>query len=145
MHNRKVAVIDNDKKHLGDIGTILMLGGYTPILVEDPLLAVDSVIHHEPDAILMDLKILRKGRCQVANVINRVFETSKVPIIAMSEFIQDDFRDLLNFFRIKSYLKKPFQPLDVIWLIENAIEMKLEGNRFTEDATPMIALSENNT
>lgn len=122
MLNRKVTVIDDDKKFLCDIGKILVGGGYAPILVADARLAVDSVIQDKPDVILMDLRIFRRNGCELVNVINRVFETSRMPVIAMSESLKDGFSELLNLFGIKSYLKRPFQPLDVIWAIENEMQ-----------------------
>jgi len=97
------------------------MGGYTPIPVIDPLLAVDTIIQHRPDLILMELKMPRKNGFELTHTINQVFETKKVPIIAMSESYRDEFRWLLNFCGIKRWIKKPFQPLNLIWAIENEI------------------------
>jgi len=121
MRNKKVVVIDDDKKFLGDVERILVMGGYAPVLVDDASLAAGIVIQYRPDVILMDLSILRKNGCELADVINRVLETSRMPIIAMSAFFKVEFNELLNLFGIRRYLKKPFQPLDVIWAIENEI------------------------
>ena len=119
MKNIKVAVIDHDKKSLRELEEILAGGGYTPILVNDASLAVNTVIQRKPDLILMDLKIPRKNGFEITRVINQVSETREVPIIAMSESFKDEFNGLLYLCGIKRCIKKPFLPLDVIWAVEN--------------------------
>ena len=121
MQNKKVAIIDEDKEILGKLGEILSLSGYTPVPVIDPLLAIDSIIQNKPDVILLELKMPRRNGFVLTSTINRVFESNKVPIIAMSDTYKDEFRWLLNFCGIKRWIKKPFQPLNLIWAIENEI------------------------
>ena len=121
MQNKKVAIIDEDKKILGELEEILVMSGYAPVLVDDVFLAVDTVILHKPDVILMELKMPHKNGFELNSAINRVFETKRVPIIAMSAFFRDEFRWLLDLCGIKRWIKKPFQPLDVIWAIENEV------------------------
>jgi CheY-like chemotaxis protein len=122
MKSRKIAIIDEDKKILGELEEILAMGGYIPVPVVNPLAAVDTVIQNKPDVILMELKMPRKSGFELTHTINKVFETRRVPIIAMSESYRDDFRWLLDFCGIKRWIKKPFQPLDLIWAIENEID-----------------------
>jgi len=40
----------------------------------------------------------------------------------MSDSYKDDFQGHLDFRGIKRWIKKPFQPLNLIWAIENTIE-----------------------
>ena len=122
MRNIKIAVIDDDKKFLGEIEEILTMGGYVPNVVSDPLLVVDSVVQSNPDVILLELRLPQKNGFEIIDTINRVFKTSRIPIIAMSAFFRSEFRWILDFYSIKKWLKKPFQPLDVIWAIENEME-----------------------
>jgi DNA-binding response OmpR family regulator len=121
MRNGKIAIIDENKKVLEELEEILVLSGYTPVPVVDPLMAVETVIQHKPDVIVMELKLPRKSGFELTHTINGVFETKKVPIIAMSESYRDEFRWLLDFCGIKRWIKKPFQPLNLIWAIENEI------------------------
>lgn len=129
MQNRKVAVIDYDKKFLSDIEEILLMSGYDPILINDESLVVNTVIHNKPDVILMELRIPHKNGFELSDTINRVNETNKIPIIAMSSFFKDEISWLLGLCGIKRWIKKPFQPLDVIWAIENEIEEQNQWNR----------------
>ncbi len=127
MQNRKVAIIDEDKKTLGELEEILKLADYTPVLVNDTFWAVGTEIQNKPDVILMELKMPYKNGFALADAINRVFGTNRIPIIAMSNLFKDEFKWLMDFCGIKRWIKKPFQPLDVIWAIENEIEV---GNQW---------------
>jgi len=122
MQNRKVAVIDHDKKSLRELEEILAGGGYTPILVNDADLAVDTVIQHKPDVILVELRMPNKNGFEVTHEINCVNDTREVPIIAISGPLRHEFKWLLDICGIKRCIKKPFLPLDVIWALENEID-----------------------
>ena len=126
MQNIKVAIIDDNQDSLRELEKILKMAGYTPVLVNDVLGAVDTVVNNKPDVILMELKMPHSNGFALADAINRVFETNKIPIIAMSNIFKDEFKWLMDFCGIKRWIKKPFLPLDVIWAIESVIE---EGNQ----------------
>ena len=122
MRYRKIAVIDDDKESLSEIEEILLLGGYIPVVVNNALSAVDTVIQSKPDVILLELRMPVKNGFELSDTINRVFETRRIPLIAMSDLFKKELGWFLDFCGIKRWLKKPFQPLDVIWAIENEIE-----------------------
>ena len=122
MKSRKIAIIDDDKGMSDKLNEILNMGGYSSILINDPLLAVNSVIDNNPDVVLMELRMPQKNGFELTHEINRVFETKRMPVIAMSETFKDEFRWLLELCGIKRCIKKPFHPLDIIWAIENEIE-----------------------
>ena len=122
MQNIKVAIIDDNQDSLRELEKILKMAGYTPVLVNDVLGAVDTVVNNKPDVILMELKMPHSNGFALADAINRVFETNKIPIIAMSNIFKDEFKWLMDFCGIKRWIKKPFLPLDVIWAIESVME-----------------------
>ena len=122
MQNRIVAIIDDNEDSLRELEQILKMAGYTPVMVNDIFGNVDTVIENKPDVILMELKMPHKNGFALADAINRVFETKKIPIIAMSNLFKDEFKWLMDFCGIKRWIKKPFLPLDVIWAIENELE-----------------------
>ena len=126
MPNTKVAIIDDNQNSLRELEKTLKLAGYTPILVNDVWGAVDTVVNNKPDVILMELKMPHNNGFALADAINRVFETKKIPIIAMSNIFKDEFKWLMDFCGIKRWIKKLFLPLDVIWAIESVVE---EGNQ----------------
>lgn len=122
MKHRKVAVIDDDRKFLGKIEEILLMGGYLPVIVDDAHTAVDTVVQNRPDVVLLELRMSGKNGFELTHAINRAFETQRIPFIAMSDFFKEGLSWLLDLCDIRRMLIKPFQPLDVIWAIENEIE-----------------------
>ena len=122
MKIRKVAIIDDNQDSLIELEKILIMAGYAPVLINDVLGAVDTVVNNKPDVILMELKMPLKNGFALADAINRVFGTKEIPIIAMSNIFKDEFKWLMDFCGIKRWIKKPFLPLDVIWAIENELE-----------------------
>ena len=122
MLNTKVAIIDDNRDSLRELEKILTMAGYTPVLVNDVWGAVDKVLNNKPDVILMELRMPHKNGFALADAINRVFGTKRIPIIAMSNIFKDEFKWLMDFCGIKRWIKKPFLPLDVIWAIESVME-----------------------
>ena len=122
MLNTKVAIIDDNRDSLRELEKILTMAGYTPVLVNDVWGAVDTVLNNKPDVILMELRMPHKNGFALADAINRVFGTKRIPIIAMSNIFKDEFKWLMDFCGIKRWIKKPFLPLDVIWAIESVME-----------------------
>jgi len=129
MKNRKIVIIDEDKKFLGELEEVLTASGYSPVVVNDAFSAVDIVVQRKPDVILLELKMSSKNGFELANEMTRVFETQRIPIIAMASFLKDESFPLMNLCGIKRYLKKPFHPLDVI----SAIEDVIQGSRQLEE------------
>ena len=127
MKNRIVAIIDDNQASLREIDKILKLAGYKPVLVKDILEAVNTAIENKPDIILMELKMPHKNGFALADAINRVFGTEKIPIIAMSNLFNDESKWLMDFCGIKRWINKPVRPLDLIWAIENELE---QGNQW---------------
>ena len=122
MRNRKVAIIDDDTESLRELEGILSMSGYVPVPLIDVFAVVDAVTQNKPDVILMKLRMPQKNGFELTDDINRVSEPRKIPVIAMSDFIKDELRGLLDLCGIKKLIKKPFQPLDIIWAIENEID-----------------------
>jgi len=125
VQNIIVAIIDDNQDSLRELEKILKMAGYTPVLIDDVLGAVEKQVNNKPDVILMELKMPLKNGFALADAINRVFGTKEIPIIAMSNIFKDEFKWLMDFSGIKRWIKKPFLPLDVIWAVENEM---LEDN-----------------
>lgn len=121
MGKKTVVIVDDDKVFLEELETLLAYSGYDLVAVSDSLSALDIVPRIKPDVILMDLKMPGKNGFQLANEMQGILETENTPVIAMSAYFKDEYMPLLNICGIKRYLKKPFDPGDVIAQIEGAL------------------------
>lgn len=118
---KRIMVVDDDREFLEELKELLELSGYELVAVDDPAAAVEVANRTKPVAVLLDLKMPKKSGFQVANELKHFSELARVPIIAMSAFYKDSYRPLLDICGIKRCLAKPFQPLDIIAEIEQAL------------------------
>lgn len=118
---KRIMVVDDDREFLEELRETLNLSGYEVIEVNEPLLVFSEAVMKKPDLILLDIKMPKKSGFQIADELKHTHEFTRVPIIAMTGYFRDDFLPLMQICGIEKYLKKPFNPLDVIALIEEAL------------------------
>jgi len=123
MSTKRIMVVDDDKEFLEEIQETLALSGYDVKAVNDASEAFSTAIKTNPDLILLDLKMKGMTGFEVANKLRSYDNTMGIPIIAMSGFFTAEEDDtLLSFFEIRNYLRKPFNPLDIITKIESVLK-----------------------
>jgi two-component system, cell cycle response regulator DivK len=121
MH-KKIMIVDDNIEFLDELRETLELSGYELIAVNHSSSAVETAKETKPDVILVDLKMPDKSGFQLANELRQIQEFEDTPIIAMTAFFKDDYVPLMKMCGIKKYLKKPFNPLDVISHIEEVLQ-----------------------
>jgi DNA-binding response OmpR family regulator len=119
--SKRILIVDDDREFLDELRQTLELSGYELIAVDDADLALDVARKVRPAAVLLDLKMPKKSGFQLADELRHLSELADVPIIAMSAFYKQNHQGLLDMCGIKKCLVKPFQPLDVIAEIEEAL------------------------
>ena len=117
----RVLVIDDDKLLLRELKDTLSLNGYEVVAVSHPSNATEIIEQVQPDVILLDLVMPDESGFQVACKINYFSSLARIPIIAMTGYFKDSYLPLMNGYGIKDYLKKPFDPLELIAKIESVI------------------------
>lgn len=122
MVKKRVMIVDDDKAFLDELKETLDLSGYDMVAVNDATLALDMVSKTAPDLLLVDLKMPQKTGFQLAHELKRLSGFGHIPVIAMTGYFKDEYDLLMNMSGIKKCLKKPFNPLDVIAEIEDALK-----------------------
>lgn len=119
--NKKIMIVDDNKEFLEELKETLVLSGYDVIELSESskVLSVARQVH--PDLILLDLKMPEKSGLRVAYELKHFSEVSKIPIIAMTGFLNEVHFPFMDVCGIEKCLKKPFHPLDAI----NQIELSL--------------------
>lgn len=129
MSNVKIMIIDDDKIFLEELQELLALSGYDLIAVNDSQEAVDKALKIKPHIILVDLRMNNLNGFQVAERLKRYPEIADTHIVAMSgHFGMDEDARLFDACGIKRFLKKPFNPLDVISVIEELANKSKGGD-----------------
>jgi two-component system, OmpR family, alkaline phosphatase synthesis response regulator PhoP len=121
MANKKVMIVDDDQEFLSEFNEMLERSGYDMIAVGDPMQALDAAVEAQPDVILLDLKMPGKNGLYLAYEIQRRFHPKVIPIIVISAHFKDGYDMVMNVCGIRQCLRKPFNPLDAITYIEQAI------------------------
>ena len=82
----------------------------------------------KPKLILMDIKMPGKSGLEVAHEIQYLEDLSDIPIVIMSGVVREDRIPFMEVCGIKKYLRKPLNPLDIIWEIEDALKKRSAGS-----------------
>ncbi len=122
MKRKKVLIVDDNRGFLDELEETLALSGYDMIAMNDSTSILEKAISLKPNVILLDLKMPNKSGFQVARELKENSETSGIPVIAMSAFFDEKYSALMDACGMKKCLKKPFNPLDVIVQIEEALK-----------------------
>jgi len=117
----RVLVIDDDKLLLREIQDTLSLNDYDVVAMNHPADATEVIERVQPDVILLDLVMPDESGFQVACKINYFSGLARIPIIAMTGYFKDSYLPLMSGYGIKDYLKKPFDPLELIAKIESVV------------------------
>ena len=131
MAGKKIMIVDDDKEFLEELEETLSLSGYYTITIDDSTTAFDVASTMKPDIILLDLKMDKMSGFQVAESLKRFPTTSHIPIIAMTGvFNKKNHFSLMDLCGMDLCIEKPFNPLDVIILIEDLFrEQKRQQRR----------------
>lgn len=115
---KKILVVDDDKSFLEELTEFLCLCGYDAMAMNSAFEALKTLVEVRPDLVLLDLKMPAKSGFQLAGEIRAIPEFSKVPILAMSAFVQEETAPFLSVCGINKYIKKPFSPARLVEEIE---------------------------
>ena len=118
----KILVVDDDKEFLEELHETLALSGYDVRSTPDSTSVKEQVVSFVPDVIVLDLKMDRMNGFEVAEELKAVSKGLKVPVIGMTGFFrEDEHMLLLHICGIKRCIRKPFNPLDIIAAVEEAM------------------------
>lgn len=122
MNNKSIVIIDDDKEFLDELRETLEMSGYSLVALNDPVDAVQKIREIDPLMIFLDLKMPKKNGFFVAEELKEFKELSDIPIITMSAYYKPEYDAFLKFYGISRCLRKPFQPLDIIAVIEEVLK-----------------------
>jgi two-component system, sensor histidine kinase and response regulator len=126
MLKKKVLIIDDEKDFLEELKETLALSGYDTISFDNGDDGLNMAEKINPDVILLDLKMDNKSGFEIADELKNNPQTADIPIIAMTGFYTEhEHTKLINIFGIRTCLIKPFNPLDIIVKIEEALDKKI--------------------
>lgn len=121
----RVLLVDDDKEFLEELHETLSLCGYEVSSTRDSTAVREQVRHFQPDIIVLDLKMDQVNGFEVAEELKSFSRGMGIPLIAMTGFFREEEHvPLLHICGISRCIKKPFNPLDIISAIEDALKAR---------------------
>lgn len=129
MNAEKILIVEDEALVAAELGDIVAEMGYTLTdMVNSSEKAFSSIQKHQPDLVLMDIKI--KGEMDGIEVARKLKAENGPPVIFLTAFLDDDFMARAKTTEPFGYLIKPVDNRDLAGTIEIALyKSKMEKER----------------
>jgi len=127
-----ILIVDDIQENLRFLTRILANEGYKVRGVTNGSMALRTVRHYPPDAILLDIKMPDMDGYQVCEALKSDEKTSEIPIIFLSAL--DQVFDKVKAFKVGGvdYISKPFQPEEVLARLETQVTIQHQKRQLKE-------------
>jgi CheY-like chemotaxis protein len=116
-------VVDDDEELVKEIVEILKMEGYRVAGFSNSVEAAHKVNEIMPDLALLDLRMDGQSGFELANRIAHRPETAHIPVVAMTGYYKEGTHEgLMHLVGIKECLSKPFNPDELLEMIERLLE-----------------------
>ncbi|MGB8686853.1 MAG: response regulator [Microcoleus sp.] len=128
----KILIVDDLPENLHFLTEILTKNGYIVRCVTNGSMALRTVRHNPPDAILLDIKMPDMDGYQVCEALKSDENTSEIPIIFLSAL--DQVVDKVKAFKVGGvdYISKPFEPEEVLVRLETHLTIQRQKRQLKE-------------
>lgn len=117
----KVLVVEDEEVLRDAVSCIVEVKEYEFLAVEDGQYAWEALPTFKPDLIITDIKMPRMTGIELLELV-RGSEFSEIPVIIMSAYALDEYKQLANTLGISAYITKPFSLIEMVEAIEIALE-----------------------
>lgn len=128
----RVYVIDDDAQLLRMVGLMLERGGHTVTLINDSVQALDQIVAHPPDVLVVDVMMPGKSGHDLTREIRNTKEIEELPILILTARAQDvDRRAALNS-GADAYLSKPVTSQELLNLVDQLVTKQSEPSNLQQ-------------
>jgi CheY-like chemotaxis protein len=120
---KTILLVDDDLHFVKLIKSILCEEGYTVYCGFDGNMAVDLAKKHHPDLIMMDINMPYMDGLKAFRHLRSMDQTSRIPVIFVSEVISQIIHPVLDSAPRASHLKKPLDLVDLTSLTRQLIQL----------------------
>lgn len=115
---KRILICDDDPVILRLIQVNLELEGYDVLLAHHGEEAYQVACAEKPDLIILDIMMPRWDGYQTCQNLKANEETSSIPVVFLSAKAQASDIDKGRSYGVDDYLTKPFDPADLIGVVE---------------------------
>ncbi len=121
MPPKRIMIIDDNREFLREFAETLALSGYEPYTFSRPRTALKKIIRIDPHVLLLDIRLGEENGLDIAMELRQRQKTKDLRIIAITAFYEEkEFSYLRDECKVKTCLRKPLKPLEVISAIEDS-------------------------
>lgn len=120
--SRTILVVDDFDDTRLLLRTWLQRRGFRVIEAEDGVEAVKQATNENPDLIIMDMEMPQLDGLAATREIRRVEKLGDVPIVAVSAYGADQFRELALAAGCNEYVSTPFEPKSLERIIRSLMD-----------------------
>lgn len=124
MRNEKILIVDDSYDIVRLLETTLKLKGFQTVVSYDGEEALQKVKEENPDLILLDIMMPKLNGQMVLSSLKEFYPTKFIPVIMVSGVSEDEIIRGTWQSGASAYLKKPFNLLRLLELIENLLKEK---------------------
>ena len=117
-----ILVVDDFEDTRLLLRTWLQRRGFRVIEAEDGIEAIRRATTEGPDLIIMDMEMPQLDGLSATRRIRQIQALSKIPIVAVSAYGADQFRDLALAAGCDEYVSTPFEPKALETIIRTLME-----------------------
>ena len=105
---KKILVADDDQDIVELLVSRLTANNYEVITAYDGLRAVEQAMAHNPDLIILDIKMPAGTGINVYETLKHSVKTASIPVIFITAYASDDIKNKVMAMGAKDFITKPF-------------------------------------
>ena len=123
-----VACVDDSKSVQLQVKKTLEMVGYRVLSIPEPTAALTALVRYKPSLILMDINMPELNGFELCEMLQRSRKLKNIPIVMLTseEGIVNRLR--AKWLGVTHYLKKPFEPQQLIEIVDRLVRAKLQSN-----------------
>ena len=123
-----VACVDDSKSVQLQVKKTLEMVGYRVLNITEPTAALTVLAHYQPVLILMDINMPELNGFELCKILQRSRKLKNIPIVMLTseEGIMNRLR--AKWLGVLHYLKKPFEPQQLIEVVNHLVKAKFPSN-----------------
>ncbi len=118
MQETRILVVDDDREIATAIGKLLEQEGFVSVFAYDGLQALDALVQHKIDLILLDVMM---PRMDGISATMKIREKQNIPIIILSAKTQDSDKIIGLNVGADDYVTKPFSPQELMARVKSQL------------------------
>jgi CheY-like chemotaxis protein len=121
---KKILIVEDNKDSLEILGLRVTAIGYQVIKARNSKEAITYAEAEGPDLIFMDLNLPDADGIKTTTILRQNPKTSRIPVVALTAWMSELWRDKASRVGIVSYMLKPVSP----WTLRETIEEYTSGS-----------------